>query len=221
MPSQGRTNANLWFEMENIPPLTSINSKCFSQSVLLTSQQARLDLWFCDTKGHSWIWSSWHSVKHQKSKNLQVAGTLPQEASGPTQSFETDTGVIDQGLWIVRNYFLKPNGPQFLSNNRIYQENSHRVSPIISIIQQRAVEWREVKQKNRLEFKIELHCSVCPVRCVVESTLGLNVMYLHKSLLNEVKIHVRSLFPVHLECLSAEHCWVLRTNCRQSVGYLI
>lgn len=39
--------------------------------------------------------------------------------------------------------------------------------------------------------------------------LGLNVMYLHKSLLNEVRIHISSLSPVHpdlLECLLAEHC---------------
>lgn len=77
----------------------------FPPSVLWTSQRAELDSWFCDTRGHSWIWSSWHSVKHQESKDLQVVGTPPQEASGPTQAFETDTGVIDQGL---RDFFQNP-----------------------------------------------------------------------------------------------------------------
>lgn len=115
--------------------------KCFSLSALLTSQRARLDVWF---------WFRWHSVKRQESKVLQVVGTPPQEASGPTQSFEMDTGVIDQGLWVARDFFPRPNGPQFLCNNNwVHQENGHLVSPIISIAQRkRAVERREAKRKK-------------------------------------------------------------------------
>lgn len=103
--------------------------KCFSPSVLLTFQRARLDLWFCDTRGHSWIWSSWDSVKHQESKDLQVVGTLPQEASGPTQSFETDAGVIDQGVWVVRDFFQNP----MAHNSSVTTKGSIRKTATLSL----------------------------------------------------------------------------------------
>lgn len=51
------------------------------------------------------------------------------------------------GWW--GSFFPKLSSPQFLcDNNRVYQDSSHLVSPIISITQQRAVEWREVKHKK-------------------------------------------------------------------------
>lgn len=129
--------------------------KCFSLSVPLTSQRARFDLWFCDTSGHSWIWSSWHSVKHQQSKDLQVVG------STVSRGLRAHSVLWNWHRWnrsrTVEGLFPKPSGPQFFGyNKRVFQENSHLVSLIISITRLRAAEWREVWGRNRLEFKIEL-----------------------------------------------------------------
>lgn len=49
---------------------------------------------------------------------------------------------------------------------------------------------------------------ISTVRCVAESTLGLNVMYLHKSFLNGVRIQISSL---SLQCT-----WITWNVCQQN-----
>lgn len=84
-------------------------------------------------------------------------GTPPQETSGPTQAFETDKGVIDQGLWVARDFFQNPMAHNSPATTIGSIEKTATLSlPSFPSLSKGLSNERKRSGRNRFEFKMEL-----------------------------------------------------------------